>query len=292
MRSAPPAVFLNGRLVPAHRAAVSVYDRGLLYGDGLFETVRAYCGVVFALEAHLARLRRSARALGLPVPPYDWRHVLGRLLTRNRLADCDASIRITLTRGAAPLGLLPPPRPRPTTVIMARPAEAELVQHQARGVTVHVLDFDRGGLPAEHKGLHYLPSIMGRLAARRAGAYEGVFVSPEGLVREGTTTSLFIAYGGRLVTSPVHGILPGITRARVIHLARRLGIATEERDFTVAEMQAADEVFLTASVAEIVPVVRIGAAMIGRGAPGPLTRRLQDAYRRAVKAYCARRLKT
>jgi D-amino acid aminotransferase len=279
-------VFLNGRLVAAGRAGVSVYDRGLLYGDGLFETMRAYRGSVFAIEEHFHRLRTSADILGLPVAARDWPATIGLLLARNRLARRDASVRLTITRGpAAPGVLLPPDAVRSTTIIMAQPLDASIARRQRAGIKAALLPFAPRGFLREHKSLDYLPAVVGRVLASYQGADEGLFVRPDQVVTEGTTSSLFIVRDGVLCTPPARDILPGITRAKVLELAHAHRLPFAERELTTADLRLAQEAFATSSIAEIVPIVALDNAPVGSGRPGPLTRRLQDLYRDAVAQY-------
>jgi branched-chain amino acid aminotransferase len=276
-------VFLNGRFAAASRASVSVYDRGLLYGDGLFETMRAYRGKVFALEEHLDRLARSARVLGLPVPAYDWRATIAELLRRNALHRRDAWVRVTLTRGAADPDILPPVPPRPTAIVMVKPVDPKLAAKQRRGVAVALLPYSRHGFIPEHKSLNYLPAVVGKVLAARHGAHEGLFVRNEHFLTEGTTSSLFVVQGKSLWTTPIGGILPGVTRRRVLELAERAQFRTLERELTTTDLLEADEAFLTSSVAEIVPIIEVDQTRIGDGTPGPLTRKLQRLYRAEVE---------
>jgi branched-chain amino acid aminotransferase len=276
-------VFLNGRFVAAARASVSVYDRGLLYGDGLFETLRAYNGKVFALDEHLERLAGSARVLGLPVPSYDWRPLIAELLRCNLLQRCDAWVRITLTRGPADPIVLPPVPPRPTTIVMVKPIDPTLAAKQRRGVAVTLLPYSRHGFIPEHKSLNYLPAVVGKVLAARHGAYDGIFVRGEHFITEGTTSSLFVVQGKSLWTTPIGGILPGVTRRRVLDLAERARLRTLERDLTTTDLLEADEAFLTSSISEIMPIVEVDQTRIGKGQPGPVTRKLQKLYRAAVQ---------
>lgn len=288
-RSGPDYVFLNGRFVRSERAKVSVFDRGLLYGDGLFETMRAYQGVPFALEDHLHRLRRSAEVLGLLVPGYDWANGIARLLLRNRLLASDAWVRMTITRGAAPPSVQPPADPtKPTAIIMARAVDDRLRRLQRRGVAVKLLPYSRHGFIPEHKSLNYLPTVLGKTLAAWHGAAEGIFVRQDGVVTEGTTSSLFLVSDGILRTPPVAGILPGVTRRLVLQLAGRAGIPTAEEEIRPEDLGTADEAFLTSSVAEVVPAVRAEQDLVGSGRPGPLTRRVQRLYRAEVRRYVKR----
>jgi len=282
--SIPAATYvcLDGAVVPASRAKVSVFDRGLLYGDGLFETVRCYNGTPLALRAHLGRLRASARFLGIPVPGRPWARDIDRLLRRNRLLSTDAWVRITLTRGAAAPGLLPPRQPQPTAFLIAGRVDPNVAVVQQRGARVILLPFARHGFLAEHKVLDYLPGILGRVMAARHEAFEALYVDEDGLVTEGTTSNIFACRRGRLVTPPVTGVLPGVTRRFVIELAAAAGLRLVERPLKARDLYRADEVFVTSSLAEVVPVMMIDDRQIRDGQVGPRTRRLQSLYRQLV----------
>jgi branched-subunit amino acid aminotransferase/4-amino-4-deoxychorismate lyase len=276
------AVFLNDRMTPASRARVSAFDRGFLYGDGLFETFRCYRGNPFALAQHLVRLRRSARWLRLSVPSIDWRLQVRRLLKRNRLEQRDAAVRLTLTRGVARPGLLPPRSSRPTVLITALPIDRSIDRAQRYGAPVILVPEMRSGVLAHHKLLGYVHAILARIAARRAHAFEALFVDGRGRLSEGTTSNLFFVERGKLLTPPLDdavGILPGVTRQLVLELARAAAIPVGERRLNVDRLLGSEEAFCTSSVIEIVPVVRIGRRRIAAGHPGPITRRLQLAYR-------------
>jgi D-amino acid aminotransferase len=278
-------VFLNGRIVDARKATISVYDRGLLYGDGLFETMRAYKGVTFAIEEHFHRLRTSADILGLPVPNFDWPATIRELLEKNGLARQDAWVRLTITRGPAEPRVLPPDLAKPTTIIMVRPLDKQIASHQQHGVKVALLPFSRHGFIPEHKSLNYLPAVVGKVLAGYHGAYEGIFVRADHVLTEGTTTSVFVVRDGTLLTSPEGGILPGVTRDIVIHLAHSNGMRVLERDITTTDLRLADEGFLTSSMIEIVPIVLVDDAPLGKGKPGPLTTKLQKLFAAEVSRY-------
>jgi branched-subunit amino acid aminotransferase/4-amino-4-deoxychorismate lyase len=271
------AVWLNGRIVRGARARLPVTDRGLLYGDGLFETTRVYQGHAFLLPLHLARLRRSARTLGIPVRGSIryWRGVIGQLLRANRLTD--AAVRFTVTRGRAE-GLSPSKRPHPTVLIQVREVDPGLKAGQVRGVVACLLPFDRGpAFLAPHKTLAYLPAVLGRREAHRQGAEEGLYVTTDGFVTEAATANVFACCQNRIRT-PRSGVLPGITRSLVIELARALGYRVEEQPLPRRLLTAATEIFLTSSIVEVLPVSRIGNRRVGTGIPGPVTRTLQEAY--------------
>ncbi|MGD9762093.1 MAG: aminotransferase class IV [Candidatus Binatia bacterium] len=278
-------VFLNGRIIDARRATVSVYDRGLLYGDGLFETMRAYKGVAFAVEEHFHRLRTSADILGLPIPDRDWPATIGELLDRNGLARRDAWVRLTVTRGPADPGILPPDVAQPTVILMARALDPAIGRYREAGMKVALLPFAPDGFIPEHKSINYLPAVVGKVLASYHGAQEGLFVKPGQVVTEGTTSSLFAVREGVLYTPPPSGILPGITRAIVLDLARAHHIPAEERAIAPADLRIADEAFLTSSIIELAPIVELDGRPLGSGRPGPLTRQLAHLYSQAVAAY-------
>ena len=279
-------VWLNGRLVPAGRARVSALDRGLLHGDGAYDTWRTYAGRPFAVAAHVRRLAAAARTLALPSPgpAAAWEHRTRLLVARARLPD--AAVRLTLTRGPAGDALAPVGRARPTLLLVARPLPRDLSRRQARGVSVILLPFPRDATPpwAALKLVGHASAVAGRLAAARRRADEALYVTPQGQVTEGTTTNLFLVERGALVTPPRSaGILPGVTRALVLALARREGVAAREESVPVPRLRRAAEVFLTSSTVEIVPVVRLDGRVVGEGRPGELTRLLQVRYAAHVR---------
>ncbi len=278
-------VWLNGRFLPARDAVVSALDRGLLHGDGAYDTWRTYGGRPFAVAAHLRRLAAAARVLGLPAPGpvAPWERRSRVLVARNRLAD--AAIRLTITRGAAGAGLAPDVR-RPTLLLVARRLPATLARRQARGVAAVALPFPRDAGPpwGAFKLLGHASAVVGRRVAARRRADEAVYVTPDDEVTEGVTSNVFLVERGTLVTPPrSRGILPGVTRAIVIELARAAGVGVREERVPLARLRRAREVFLTASTIEVLPVVRLDGRAVGDGRPGALTRRLQEAFRARVR---------
>lgn len=278
-------LLLNDRLVPARRATISALDRGFVYGDGLFETVRTYAGRPFGLPQHLRRLARSARVFRIPfeAAPDHWRPRIRRCLRANDLLTTDAAVRLTVSRGAGPLGIVPPADLRPTVMMLATPVDPRVPMAQTRGVSICFFPFRlvAGTLPS-HKTLHYLPAVLGKMIARRRGAWEAIYLGADDTVLEGTTSNVFAVERGRLITPPLHGILPGVTRHVITTLAKRAGVPLVERPLTCRQLLAADEVLLTASTIEVLPVVRVERTRIGDGKPGPVTRTLQEQYRRHV----------
>ena len=274
-------VWLNGRLLPARDARVSALDRGLLHGDGVYDTWRTYGGLPFATAAHLRRLAGAARALGLPAPgpARGWERRARLLVARAGLAD--AAVRLTVTRGVAGEGLAPERRARPTLLLSARQLPAHLEPRRREGIPVVLLPFPRdAGAPWGGLKLVGHPSaVVGRVTASRRGAAEGLYVTAAGEVTEATSANVFLVERGALVTPPrASGILPGVTRALVIALARRAGLRVREERIAAPRLRRAREIFLTASTIEILPVVRIDGRAVGPGRPGPVTRRLQSAY--------------
>jgi D-alanine transaminase len=275
-------VWLNGRLVDARAARVSVLDRGLLHGDGVYDTWRTYDGRPFALAAHLRRLGAATRRLGLPPPGAiaGWERLTRVLLRRNGLSD--GAVRLTITRGDAGAGPVPARRARPTRLLTVRPIPAGLAAQQASGVAVTLLPFGRDAGPGwgDVKLVGHPSAVIGKMLAARRRTVDGLYVTPARTVPEGTTSNLFAVLRGVLVTPPADGsILCGVTRDLVLQLARRDGMRIAERPIAADALVRADEVFLTASTIEILPVVRIDRRVIGAGRPGSRTRALQAAYR-------------
>jgi branched-chain amino acid aminotransferase len=288
-------VYLNGEFLPRDAARISPFDRGFLYGDGLFETVRAYAGRPFRLDAHLDRLAASAEALTIPAPDRaKLTGVVDELIRRNNLAD--AVVRIALSRGEH-AGRLWPTAPAETTLLVEarplRPYPTELYERGADCLVASVPHDAASGL-RRHKTANYLPSILAKREAVEREADEAILLDPAGDVAEGATSNVFCVRHGRLMTPPLDlNILPGVTRATVIGLARDAGLNVAEARFGLPALATADEVFLTNSLMELLPVRRIffcdGRSCIEAEdhtlapCPGPVTRRLAERYRENVE---------
>lgn len=276
-------IYLNGRLVPKEEAVVSVFDHGLLYGDGVFEGIRAYNGRVFRLEEHLERLYRSAQALVLDVglPLADLKKAVLDTLQANQLRD--AYIRLVVTRGVGDLGLDPKKCPRATVFIIADKIALYPAECYTHGLEVNTVSTRRNSIQALNpniKSLNYLNNILAKIEAGLSGVREAIMLSLEGYVAECTGDNIFYIKGNRLVTPPpVAGALEGITRAAVMDLAAQAGLTVEERLFTPVDLYTAEEVFLTGTAAEVIPVIRIDARTIGTGKPGAKTQKLIAAFR-------------
>lgn len=277
-------VWLDGRVVPASRARVSVFDRGLLYGDAAFETVRIYHGRPFRWREHRRRLATTLERLSIPFPRVDLREAIADVVDAARISE--AAVRITITRGVGE-GLAPPPGLEPTVLLTPRPIPPGLDEARAEGVQVIRLPFGQGrsGFTTGLKTTDYAGAVQGRILAREAGAFEAIYVEEDGSISEATTSNVFAVRRGRLVTPPVAaGCLPGITRELVLGLARKLKLSPQERSLQARELAKFDEILLTGSVIELVPVTHVDGERIGAGHPGPITQRLQAAYRRRVAA--------
>jgi len=284
-------VHLDGRLVEEADARVPVSDRGLLYGDGVFETMRACGGRIFRLEAHLERLERSALLAefeGLPA-----RGVLASdlqaLLQANGLRE--ARLRLTLTRGAGRPGDYVQAAGPPTRIATAAPFSGLDPRLHEEGVALLVSR--RQAVPAEVldaaiKTTSRLASVLARREAARAGAFEAALLDAAGNLTEGTTSNLFLVRDGRLLTPAIDGrALPGVTRAVVLEAAREAGIGADERPLPAALLGEADEVFLTNTSWEVLPVTRVDGRPAGRGRPGPVSLTLLAGYRERVRRECA-----
>jgi len=281
--------YLNGRYLPLHEASVSATDRGLLFGEGLFESWRTYRGRPFAVKEHMARLALAARVLGIPFDPKeDWEGRSRALVRRNRAGEGGVVIRLTITRGGGPVSLVPREPGRPTRLLLLRALEGGMGRARAEGVAVHLFDCGGSVNPGLRaiKTINYVPAVLGKIAAAEHGCFESIYRLPDRSLLEGTTTNLFIVKDGTLRTAPIAaGVLPGVTRALVMKIAARVA-RVRETEITSDDLLHCDEAFLTASSIEIVPIIAIGKRRVAGSRPGSLTRELQRRYRLNV----ARRL--
>ncbi|MDA8066221.1 MAG: branched-chain-amino-acid transaminase [Thermaerobacter sp.] len=279
-------IYLDGEFVPEEQARVSVYDHGFLYGDGVFEGIRAYNGRVFRLAQHIDRLYESAKSilLEIPVLKEDLAEAVVEACRRNAIRD--GYIRVVVSRGKGDLGLDPRKCPRATVVVIADVISIfpeEVYREGMSVITVATRRSRTDALNPQIKTLNYLNSIMAKLEANLAGKPEVLLLNAEGLVVEGTGDNVFIVRRGHLVTPPTWlGILEGITRRTVLELAKARGIAAVEAPFTAHDVYNAQECFLTGTAAEVVPVVEVDGRRVGEGQPGTVTRQLIDAYRELV----------
>jgi branched-chain amino acid aminotransferase len=274
---------IDGSLRTEERASISVFDRGFLFGDSVFEVLRTYGGRPFELGAHLERLTRSTRGMGIEMP-IDVRR-LAREVERGlvKAANSESYVRIVITRGRGPLHIDPRTASKPSRVIIVSPLLAFADDLHAKGVELTTVRFGRSTDRTRAEGAKisaYVANLLAFWAARERGGYEALMVADDGHVSEGNSSNVFIVRGGEILTPPLSlGILPGITRAIVQRLAEDLGVRFREAMLVARDFERADEAFLTSSLREVVPVVRIDGQKIADGLPGPLTLRLLEAYR-------------
>lgn len=279
-------IYLDGKFVDSADAKVSVFDHGLLYGDGVFEGIRVYGGNVFRLEEHLERLEYSARALMLKLP-----------LTRAEISEAtcetcringlkDGYIRLVVTRGVGDLGLAPWLCPKPSIFIIASTISLYPKEHYENGlsiVTVPTRRVNPAAMPPTVKSLNYLNNILGKIEARQFGALEAIMLNDQGYVAECTADNIFIVHKGEILTPAAsQGALKGVTRSTIFDIARDLGVPIREADLTRYDIWVADECFLTGTGAEVVPTVKLDGREIGDGRPGPITKRVLEAFRKRV----------
>lgn len=280
-------IYLNGEFVPKEKAVVSVFDHGLLYGDGVFEGIRAYHGRVFKLGEHLDRLYDGARAicLKIPVSKDEMQEIVLETLRRNNLSD--AYIRLVVTRGPGDLGL--DPRKCPEAFVFCIAASIVLYPDELYEKGMSVISVStRRNIPTacipRVKSLNYLNNIYAKMEANLAGMPEAIMLNNEGYVAEATGDNIFIVKKGVLITPPSSaGILEGITRNAVMDIAREKGITVEEKMFTMYDVYTADEVFLTGTAAEVIPVINVDGRIIADGKPGKMTRELIAAFHELTK---------
>lgn len=279
--------YVNGAFVPKDEAKISVYDHGYLYGDGIFEGIRAYNGRIFRLERHLDRLWESARYLMLEIPLSRSALAQAILETVRRSGLRDAYIRPVISRGVGDLGLDPRKCKTATVVIIVDTIQLypqEAYERGLRAVTATTRKVRPDTLSPQAKTLNYLNNIMARIEANRAGVEEAMMLSSEGYVCECSADNIFIVRRDAVWTPPAFlGILKGVTREAVMDLARGAGFGVEERVFTLHDVYTADECFLTGTGAEVGPVVEVDGRKIAGGTPGPVSLRLIRAFRELVQ---------
>ncbi len=285
-------VWFDGQVVPVGEAKVSVFDHGLLYGDGVFEGIRSYNGRIFEREAHLRRLVNSAKAIKLDLP-FSYEQLdrsLDEALDANGLlkGDRDAYIRMVVTRGVGVLGISPLRTSHPIVYVIASTIQMYSDEMYQKGMPVIISSVTRNhvnAMPPRIKSLNYLNNILGKLEAHAANAGEAIMLNHLGYVAEATGDNVFIVRDGQLQTPPSSaGILEGITRASVIRLARDGGIETVEKNLERFDLYVADEMFLTGTGAQVIPVNSVDGRAVGNGVVGPVTKHLIEAYGNLVRA--------
>ena len=279
-------IYLDGKYVDSSEAKVSVFDHGLLYGDGIFEGIRLYGGNVYRLDDHLERLEMSARALMLTIPlsRAELAEAVCETCRRNKLQD--GYIRLVVTRGVGDLGLAPWSCANPTTFIIASKISLYPQEYYDNGLSIVTVPTRRiapDALPPTVKSLNYLNNILAKIEAKQAGALEAIMLNAQGYVAECTADNIFVVHKGEIITpSSSAGALRGITRATVFDIAKELSIPMRAGDLTRYDVWCADECFLTGTGAEVIPVVKLDGRVIGTGKPGPVTARVLTSFRQRV----------
>jgi branched-chain amino acid aminotransferase len=277
-----PKIYINGKLFDKADAKISVYDHGLLYGDGVFEGIRVYSGKVFRLKEHVERLYDSARSIALEIPlsPQQMAEAVESTVRAN--AKKEGYIRLVVTRGAGSLGLDPRKTSDPQVIVIVDDIvmyPQELYDHGMEIVTAATIRNHPNALSPRVKSLNYLNNIMAKVEGVRAGCHEALMLNDKGEVAECTGDNVFLVKHGILKTPPPDaGILEGVTRAAVMELARAAGIPVQEPPLTRHDVYTADECFLTGTAAEVIPIVKVDGRPIGSGKPGPITRQLREAF--------------
>ncbi|MFH1922747.1 MAG: branched-chain-amino-acid transaminase [Planctomycetota bacterium] len=281
-------VYINGKLVDKEDASISVYDHGLLYGDGVFEGIRSYAGNVFRLQEHVDRLWNSAKAIRLEIPIT--KAQMGKAIEETLAVNGveEGYVRVIVTRGCGDLGLDPDLCKRPQVIIIADRIvlfPQELYEKGLEIVTASTMRNHPAAVSPRVKSLNYLNNILAKIEGKQAGCVEALMLNHKGEVAECTTDNLFLVRGGNLLTPPTDaGILEGITRAVVIELAEEAGIEVSEVSLTRHDVYIADECFLTGTAAEVISVVKVDGRAIGDGTPGPITRDLSQRFRKLTRS--------
>ena len=280
-------IYLDGEYVPKSQAKISVFDHGLLYGDGVFEGIRAYNKRVFKLKEHVERLYDSARAIDLKIPhsKEEFEQLILETCRRNKLSD--AYIRPIVTRGVGDMGLNPLKCSRPTVIIVAYPFAPLYGDKYTRGlklVTATVRRNPPDCISPNIKSLNYLNNVLAIIQSNQMGADEALFLDKEGYVSEASADNVFVIKGGKLFTPPTITNLNGITRSTVLEICERKGVVSKETFMTLFEFYSADEAFMSGTAAEIAPIVSIDERVIGDGRPGRLTMEISRAYKELVNS--------
>jgi len=280
-------IYVDGKFYPKSEAKISVYDHGLLYGDGVFEGIRAYDGSVFKLKEHIDRLYESAHAimLDIGISKKDMISTVIKTLKKNNLRD--SYIRLVITRGKGDLGLNPQKCEKPTIIVITDVIRLHSDDRKERGITAMITWMRRDAIDAtthEIKSLNYMNSILAKIEANNAKVEEAITLERTGYVCEGVAENIFIVRDGAIFTPHSStGALPGITAKVVLQIARKLGYDARERNISAFELFTANEVFFTGTAAEIIPVREINKRKIGNGKPGPVTKRLIEEFQKTAR---------
>lgn len=280
-------IYVNGEFVEKQDAKISVYDHGFLYGDGVFEGIRSYDGNVFCLKEHLKRLYESAKSILLTIP-MSIEEMEGLVLeTLRRNGYRDAYIRIVVSRGIGDLGLDPRNCPKASVIIIAEQLRLFPEEFYEKGLSIVTVPTRRNipdAVNPKIKSLNYLNNILVKLEAIQAGVMEALMLNQEGYVCEGSGDNVFLIKNGKVFTPPTYlGALEGITRNVVIEIFQKMGVACVEQPFTRHDVYVADEVFLTGTAAEVIPVTSVDSRVIGDGVLGPLTKRMIEEFQKCTR---------
>ena len=279
-------IYIDGVYYPKSEAKISVYDHGLLYGDGVFEGIRAYEGVVFKLQEHIERLYRSAHAimLKIPISKEEMLNAVIKTLRKNKLTT--AYIRLVVTRGAGDLGLDPRKCPKPSIIIIADSINLHSEGAKENGISTMISWVRRNPVDTtthEIKSLNYLNSILAKIEATSTGVDEAICLDKNGWIVEGVGENLFIVKDGRIFTPPSSsGALAGITAKVAIRIAKNIGIEVSETSITPFQLFSADEAFFTGTAIEMVPIKEVNNRKIGEGKPGPITKKLMNIFQKVI----------
>lgn len=279
-------IYINGEYVPREEAKISIFDHGFLYGDGVFEGIRAYNGKVFKLDEHIDRLYNSASAICLKIPlsKEKMKAAILECLRKNGLRN--AYIRPIVSRGIGDLGLDPRKCPKPNVIIITQEWGAlygDLYEKGLVAVTVGVRRNPPESLPPNIKSLNYLNNILAKLEANEKGGDEAIMFDVRGHLSEGTGDNIFLVKNGCIITPPTINNLEGITRATVIDIAKKLGYIVEEKNCGLYDLYTADEVFVTGTAAEVAPITKIDGRVMGDGKPGKMTKQLMTEFKKLTE---------
>lgn len=282
-------VSLDGVLLAGDKAKVSVFDRGFLYGDSVYEVLRTYQGVPFEEDRHLARLLASAERIGMALPA-PLRTLSEELWAAHRASgNADSYLRLVCTRGAGPIGLDPALAVDPVRLVIAQPVQPPATSVYLDGASLALVSVRKNlktAIDPQAKTGNYLNSVLAVAEAKKRGAFEAVLLDHQGTVTEGASSNVFAVLGGTILTPPVEvGILEGITRTVILELARRLNLRLVETPISAGVLLAAEEILISSSIREIVPIVKVDEITIGDGRPGPVFGRLRAEFQRYVTEY-------
>jgi branched-chain amino acid aminotransferase len=275
--------YVNGKYILRQEASISIYDHGFLYGDGVYEAIRAYDGLIFKLQEHLDRLYESAKSVKIDIPlnKKELGQIVVDLLKRNKLAN--SYVRMIISRGAGKMGVDPRNCTSPTIVIITEPRDLLFGTKGISAIVSSVRRTSISTLDPRIKTLNYMNNIMAKMEAIEGGVEEAIMLNEQGYVAETSTENIFIVKGNVIVTPDTStGILRGITRDAMISIAKELGYQVEERSITIHEVYNADEAFVTGTAAESVPLIKVSGRVIGDGKAGPVFTKIADNYRKVI----------